>query len=120
MNHAHKLLALAVLSLVLSAGAASASHFTGMCATELNAVEQAITDAVYLGNRADSNESNLLVKLEAAAAKLAQEKPADAIDKLQDISDKVTAWANAPKAKIEDATGINDAVADAIACVAGL
>jgi hypothetical protein len=111
---------LAVSLVLAAAGGASAGHFGGSCGESLNAVEQAIDDAVFMGKRADTNESNLLAKLEAANAKIGQEKPTDAIDKLLDISDKATAWADAPKAKLEEATGINGAVADAIACVGTL
>ena len=44
----------------------------------------------------------------------------DAVDKLQNISDTATALADAPKQKLEDASGINWAVVTAIGCVGGL
>lgn len=47
-------------------------------------------------------------------------KFSDAVDKLQDISDKATALAGAARPKLEDASGINSAVVDAIRCVAAL
>lgn len=53
----------------------------------------------------------------AAAEKL---EPAGARAGLQDISDKATALATAPKPKLEDASGINGAVVTAIGCVGGL
>ena len=98
-------------------GIADAGHFTGACSAELNAVEQAINDGEFLGNKASTDQSNLLVKLQAAAGKLSLQKFSDAVDKLQDISDTATALATAPKPKLRDATTINDAVIDAIACV---
>ena len=101
-------------------GAASAEHFTGPCASELNAVETAIESGVFLGKKAATDQSNLLAKLEAAGAKLALEKYDDAVDKLQSISDTSTALANAPKPKLDDASGINEAVVTAIACVGSL
>lgn len=100
-------------------GTVYADHFTGQCATELNAVEQAITDGNFLGKRATTDQSNLLVKLEAANAKIAQLKYSDAIDKLTAISDTATALAGAVKPKLEDATTINTTVAGAVSC-AGL
>jgi len=102
------------------AGPAAASHYTGSCSTELNAVEAAIVDAVFLGRKAVTDESNLVAKLDAAAAKIALQKYSDAIDKLENISDTATALAGATKPKLEDATGINSAVSAAITCVGGL
>lgn len=101
-------------------GAAWANHFTGACASELNALEAAIGGGVFLGRNASTDQSNLLAKLEAAAAKVRLNKYDDAVDKLQNISDTATALADAPKQKLEDASGINGAVATAIACVGGL
>lgn len=59
-------------------------------------------------------------KLEAAAARVGLSKFSDAVDKLQNISDTATALANAPKAKLEDATQINGAVVTAIGCIGAL
>jgi len=92
----------------------------GDCSTELGAVATAIESADYLGTRnADMNRSNLIAKLDAAYAKLDLDKFSDAIDKLLNISDKATAWADPDlrKPKLLDATGINEAVGDAITCV---
>ena len=102
---------------------ANAGHFTVDCATELNAVEDAIDGATYFGRNAASNESNLRAKLEAASTKIDHDKFDDAVDKLLDISDKATALAYPPgKSKLDapDALGINTAVSNAIACVASL
>jgi len=65
----------------------------------------------------DANESNLENKALAAIQKLYEYKWGDAIYKLEDISDKATAWADAPKPKMDDATEINRAVGDAIYCI---
>ena len=99
--------------------AASAAYF-GNCATELNAVEAAILNSQFTGNKAATDQSNLLVKLQAAEAKVTLAKYSDAVDKLQDISDTATALASAAKAKLTDATAINNAVIAATACVANL
>ncbi|MGE5128333.1 MAG: hypothetical protein ACM3IK_01780 [Sphingomonadaceae bacterium] len=101
-------------------GVARANHFTDACASELNAVETAIESGVFLGKNASTDQSNLLAKLEAAAAKISLTKYDDAVDKLQNISDTATALADAPKQKLEDASGINAAVVIAIDCVGGL
>lgn len=108
------------MSLVLSAGIASASHLSGACGDELNAVQAAIDDANFLTNSADRNKDNLEQKLDDARVKLTQDKPGDAIDKLDDISQKATAWQDAPKPKLKDASGINGAVDAASACIGGL
>ncbi len=106
------------LGFAVTGGSAQAAQ--GECAYELAAVGVAIDAATFLSKNADMDESNLLAKLEAAGAKVALDKYSDAVDKLEDISDKATALANAPKAKLDDATGINGAVAAAIACVGGV
>ena len=97
-----------------------AKHFTGACASELHALETTIQNGVFLGKNASTDQSNLLAKLEAAAAKVGLNKYDDAVDKLQNISDTATALADAPKQKLEDASGINGAVVTAIGCVGGL
>ena len=99
---------------------ASAYPFGGACGTELNAVGSAIQDGAFVGKKGAADQSNLLAKLEAAAAKVQLGKFDDAVDKLLDISDTATALADAPKPKLEDAGEINTAVIAAIACVGGL
>jgi len=111
---------IAAIALFAVTGPAGAGHITGACADELNAVEQAIYDANFLGRNADMDRTNMLAKLDAAAEKVDLEKFADAIEKLLDISDKAAALANAPKPKLEDVTGIITAVSAAIVCVGGL
>ena len=94
----------------------------GDCATELGAVEFAIMSGNFDidPRRGESNRSNLITKLDAVEGKVGLDKFSDAIDKLMDISDKATAWADpdvSRKLKLEDATGINNAVGAAIVCV---
>ena len=90
------------------------------CGDDMAIVQFAIDTGIYDGKKATGNQSNLDMKLAAAEAKLVLLKRDDAVDKLYDISEKATAWANAPKAKLDDATAINDAVADAISCIGSL
>jgi len=88
-----------------------------LCGGAMDDVAAAIEGGTYYGRNASGNKSNLEVKLGAAETKLTFYKIDDAIDKLYDISEKATAWANAPKAKLDDATAINYAVADALVCI---
>ena len=104
---------------LLSGATANAAYF-GLCATELNAVEAAIGSSQFTSNKAATDQSNLLAKLQAAEAKVTLAKYSDAVDKLQDISDTATALANAAKPKLADATSINNAVIAATACVGNL
>lgn len=97
-----------------------ADHFTGACGEELNSVEFAINNGVFYGRNAATSKSNLLVKLEAAGAKVALGKYSDAVDKLLDISDSATKLADSPKSKLEDASAINGSVGQAIGCVGAL
>ena len=55
------------------------------------------------------------IRRHSAAAKVRLSKFSDAVDKLQDISDTATAFANAPKPKLENAGAINGAVVTATA-----
>jgi hypothetical protein len=122
MTNSTKAVVLMLLMAAMGAwtSVARADHFTGACAFELNAVEAAIRSATFAGQNATTDQSNLLAKLEAANAKVAEGKFSDAVDKLDDISDKATALAGAAKPKLADATAINTAVASAIACVGRL
>ena len=96
----------------------NAVHFAGHCADKLNAVELAIDEGIFTGRGND--QTNLLAKLTAADAKVGLGKINSAIDKLMDISDKATALAGSPKQKLVDASDINTAVDNAIACVGNL
>lgn len=111
-----QIVALVSLPLGLFAGAAQATD-SMTCAADLGLVKQAIYEATFYGQQAASNESNLLAKVDSATAKLGRDKPADAIDNLQSVSDKATELVNAPKSKLSDATGINMTAAAAIACI---
>ena len=103
--------------LLLVPGVSQASHYTGLCSPQLNAVELSINSANFIGIHATTDRSNLLTKLDAANAKISLLKYNDAIDKLMEISDTATALATAIKPKLEDATGINNSVAQAVSCV---
>ncbi|AKU10072.1 hypothetical protein AzCIB_0167 [Azoarcus sp. CIB] len=108
----------AIASLPLMVGVASASGpYAGSCGASLDAVETAIVAATFYDPKAASNESNMILKLDSAAAKLGQSKPLDAIANLESISDRATELATAPKPKLDDAAGINAAAASAITCV---
>jgi len=78
----------------------------------------AVGGAIEAGNFARApDQSNLLVKLSNANSKTLLAKWGDAIDKLQDISDKATDLAGASKPKLDSAEAINAAVSGAIACL---
>ena len=110
--------ALAFVPFALSMGAAQAAGpYAGSCGEQLDAVEAAINATTFYEPKASSNKTNLMAKLDSAAAKLKQRKPLDAIANLDGISDKATEWATAQKPKIDDATGINYATAVATTCV---
>ena len=114
------MVAVAFATAGLSSTVTRADHFAGACATELNAVETAIGGGVFIGKSAATDQSNLLVKLEATAAKVQLGKYSDAVDKLQNISDTATALADAQRPKLEDASVINGTVVTAIGCVSSL
>lgn len=80
----------------------------------LNAVESAILAGVF--NRT-ADRDNLLVKLANANIKTTQNKTADAVDKLTDISDAASALAGAAKPKLVSADAINASVLSAVNCL---
>ena len=68
------------------------------CQVELDAVSAAITGATFAGKDPVATTTDLLAKVGAAQAKLAEGKPADAVQKLEDIRVTVVAL-NTPDAK---------------------
>jgi hypothetical protein len=115
--------ALAFVPLSLAAGSASAALgvYSGMkvCSTEFAQVYWEIDNANYTSAKnAKWNKSALVVKLDSAEAKVADGKFGEAIDYLQQLSDKATEWADfTPKPKLEDAYGINASVSAAMGCL---
>ncbi|SIR55991.1 hypothetical protein SAMN05421829_12033 [Aromatoleum tolulyticum] len=110
------LVAIAALPFAFGAGMAQASN-AETCSLEVGYVKDAIVAGKFLGGTADANRTNMLAKVDAASAKLALNKPSDAIDILVAVAAKATELADAPKPKLESATDINNAATVAIACV---
>lgn len=114
--------AIATLAVVLPARATDYTNSNplacpsgvGMIGVALDAVGGTVEAGVFVRF---ADQSNLLVKLSNANSKTLLAKWGDAIDKLQDISDKATELAGAPKPKLNSADGINAAVGAAIACL---
>ena len=90
------------------------------CDGEINLLNLAITDATFIGKRAESEETNMLLKVQDAVSKINEEKYGDAVDKLIDISVKANALADAPKPKLDDASGIDAAILEATVCINSL
>lgn len=107
------LIALVSVPFALAAGAAHASDTT-TCVGEVSVVKDAITAGVFTNA---INQTNLLLKVDAARAKLDLNKPSDAVDLLIAVSDKATELATATKPKLADATGINATASTAVACI---
>ena len=80
-------------------------------------VREAIENAVYEGRNKVSSETNLIVKLDSAEAKLTCGKVGDAVDKLVEISTKAYELETAPKPKLVSSSDIDKAVSAAITCL---
>jgi hypothetical protein len=106
--------------LLLLPSESNAEPYTGQCDDLLAAIGQKIESAHFIGNKAETDRSNLFAKLAEAQAKVYLKKYNDSITKLGNISDTSTALANARKPKLEDASAINYAVSNAIGCVGAL
>jgi hypothetical protein len=110
-------MAVGVLILFSVAGGANAYHIDieekAECSSKLNSVELAIKNAIFKNNW---DRTRLQSKLTAAASKISDGKISDGIEKLDDISEKVMALADAKKPKLSDADresivkAINDAM----------
>jgi len=87
------------------------------CSVYRDSVRAAILGAGYLGKQAASSESNLIVKLDSAEAKLTCDKVGDAVDKLEEISSKAYDLVDARKPKLVSSYDIDNAVSDAIGCL---
>jgi hypothetical protein len=92
------------------------------CSYAFGAVDQAIMDAEFFSGRPgweSRDEGNMLLKVQKAIAKVSAGKYSDAIEKLGDISEKANALADpdSGKKKLEDASGINDAIYAAAVCI---
>ena len=111
-------MALAMSAACLLPGVAGAAE---VCVEKMSAVETAILDGNFSGRKIGGeyrDQERMLDKHYHAVIKLGMGKYDDAIDKLIDISDKAYDLANATKSKLDDDTGISNAVNDAIACIA--
>jgi hypothetical protein len=105
-----------IASAILFTLPCSAKELT-VCVDEMSDVVYAIDGGNFMGKKAKMDQSNMLAKYDAAVAKLGFYKFSDAVDKLDDISDKATALATAGKPKLQDSTAITDSVSAAIQCV---
>ena len=103
MTTAHSMLRAATVAggvtvgLVLSGTVATAAP--GDCAAELAQVGIAIEQSQFLGQRAETDRTNLLATLDDSEAKVAVDKYDDATAKLASISGKAIELAAAPKPK---------------------
>ena len=82
----------------LALAAVAAEVVPTPCQAELDALRAAIAGAGFTGKNATTEQANLQLKVDAARAKLAEGKPADAIVKLEDIRATVVALST-PDAK---------------------
>ena len=111
--------AVAAITLALTtAGTGSAAP--GDCSSELDAVATAIMDGDF---RNDKDQTRLDGKGIQAQAKVDLDKCSDALDKLGDIDDKVSALSDGnrkQKLPPEDAMDIMDETAIAVQCIASI
>ena len=105
-----------ILSSLLVVLASPKADAQTACSTELNALRSAITSANFTNEK---DRTNLLLKVDAAEAKLGQGKTQDAVAKIQDIQSAVAKLAAGGKLDQNDANTINDAANAAIACLEG-
>jgi hypothetical protein len=95
------------------------------CESELNALRSAIGAAEFTGKNRETDRANLLLKVDAAQAKLVEGKFADALQKLGDVRSTVSALSTPDakgKTKLDTAgaAAIDAALTDVESCVRSL
>ena len=83
------LIPLALLTGLLAVSAGAQAATVSDIKAEVSALQDATSNARFLGPRAAQNQAGLLAKLSDAQAKLDQNKLGDALTKLQQFRDKV-------------------------------
>jgi hypothetical protein len=109
-------LAVAVLVLALLASVARAET-PADCQAQITALRNLTASTSFIGKNAATDQASLLAKLDAAAAKLAEGKLADAVAKLQDFEAKVRQLAAQGKLAPGDADALLAGAESAIACI---
>lgn len=109
----------AALSLAFAATPARADEATDLCIAKARVLELATAGAESLGYK---DEATLTSKALDAQVKLAEEKPVDALAKLQEYQQKLDSLITIAKPKVSDADyqTLAPLAADATACVAPL
>ncbi len=111
------------LALLLTGGALSyAQAFSdgqpvSECQERIAGLRAATTSVVIEGRNADKDRATLIGKLDEAALKLAQGKPADALLKLADFRTKIEQLAAAGRLSSDSAASLLAGADAAIACI---
>src|SRR5919112_4229895 len=112
-------LTLSLLMWGLSASPAQAETDT-VCQARIDVLRGQTENATFFGQNAEKNRTGLLSKLDNASAKLAEGKNADAIQKLTNFRDTVTALNTQGKINPDDANTLISGANDAIDCITAL
>lgn len=115
-------LTLSVLLMLMATAPAQAQTLTD-CQAEITELKSLTVNATFLGKNAAKAEESLLLKLDNASTKLDEGKYQDAIDKLTDFKDTVSALDAGDKIDPDNDTNASDLIVgsdEAIACVRGL
>ena len=115
----------AILVALVSLAAATASSAGATTAEECQAELAELRAATVAAETSFANPkdfANTLVKLDEAAAKLAEGKNADAVAKLVDFQVRLGAFAGAPKPKLDPAVaqGLIAGAQTVVGCIDGL
>ena len=90
------------------------------CQTKISELRTATLNATFTGQNAEKNRAGLVAKLDSASAKLKEGKNQDAIQKLTNFRDTVTALEAQGKIAPADANNLVEGAEAAIACIQGL
>ena len=112
-------LILSLLMWGLSASPAQAETLTD-CQAKIDVLKVQTTNANFIGQNAAKNQAGLVAKLDAASAKLAEGKNADAVQKLTNFRDTVAVLNTQGKIDPDDANTLISGADDAIACITAL
>lgn len=106
-----------VLSFVVVAASAAMVRAVGECQELIFGLQGTTQSVVILGKKAEGDRANLQGKLNEALVKLNEEKPCDAVAKLNDFIAKVQQLAGAGRISADDAALLTGDANAAIACI---
>jgi FIMAH domain-containing protein len=112
---------IALLAICLALmGSVAHAETLAECQAQLAALREQTLSTTFTGKNAATDQANLVAKLDAASAKLAEGKFTDAVQKLQDFEAKVQQFIDAGKVAPDAGAALISSAEAVITCVNNL